>query len=61
MRTFFIWIFGLTAFGFIGGIVGFIIDTRMPAFSGSNYGLGGIIAGLASFACVRLWLGQAHH
>lgn len=50
MRTFFIWLFGLTASGIIGGIIGSQIDP---------YGLTlvwGFVAGLATFACLRLWI-----
>jgi hypothetical protein len=50
VRTFFIWFFGLIACGFIGGIIGAQIDP---------YGLTGLwsfIAGLATFACLRLWI-----
>ena len=52
MRTTFIWIFGLLAGAIIGGIVG----SRLT--NGSDYLLGGLLAGMLVFACMRLWLGE---
>lgn len=49
MRTFGIWFFGLIAGMLIGGLVGNHLNYSDGAFFG-------IIAGMAVFACARLWL-----
>lgn len=48
MRTFFIWLFGLVAAGIAGGVAG-------QFFQPSDGGFWGLLAGLAGFACFRLW------
>lgn len=56
MRTFFIWFFGLFAGAIVGGLIGARLET---GYSISDGGFLGFIAGAFTFACVRLWLGQA--
>ncbi len=53
MRTFFIWLFGLIGSGFLGLMLG--------SFAGHNSGDAGALgffAGIAIFACLRLWLAR---
>ena len=56
MRTVFIWIFGLLASAIVGGIIGSRFDA-----DGGNYLLGGMLAGMLAFACIRLWLGEGEN
>lgn len=50
MRTFFIWIFGLTASAIAGAMAG---ETLQPNNFGGFWGL---FLGMATFSCLRLWL-----
>lgn len=52
MRTFGIWFFGLVAAAIIGGLAGNFIA---PYSSG---GFLGMLAGLCTFACGRLWVAR---
>jgi hypothetical protein len=54
MRTFFIWFFGLIAFGLMGLVVGGALNRH----SGDGGEFLGFIGGMAAFACVRLWMGS---
>lgn len=53
MRTFGIWVCGLSATGIVGGVVEGILDEPY----GFDRGTLGVFAGMFAFACVRLWLG----
>jgi uncharacterized protein YcfJ len=55
MRTFGIWVFGILASAIIGGLIGSRMDDRA---TGDLETILGILAGVFTFACVRLWLGQ---
>jgi hypothetical protein len=55
MRTAGIWICGLLASAIVGGIVGSRFDETSSLYGGTIYWLWGILAGLLTFACVRLW------
>jgi len=55
MRTFFIWIFGLVGSGFVGLIMGSLVDQGHP---GDMSGVAGFFGGIAVFACLRLWLAR---
>ena len=50
MRTFFIWLFGLLGFGFLGATLGYLADHNGPS------GAFGFCGGVMIFACIRLWL-----
>jgi heme/copper-type cytochrome/quinol oxidase subunit 3 len=52
-RTIAIWIFGLLASAIIGGLVGSRLE---PAYSSNDWGVWGALAGMLTFACLRLWL-----
>jgi hypothetical protein len=51
-RTVAIWIFGLLASAIIGGLVGSRLEPRYS----SDWGFWGVLAGMLTFACLRLWL-----
>jgi hypothetical protein len=51
-RTIAIWIFGLLASAIIGGLVGSRLE---PTYS-DGWGFWGVLAGMLTFACLRLWL-----
>jgi hypothetical protein len=55
MRTFGIWVFGILASAIIGGLIGSRLDDRA---AGGLETILGILAGVFTFACIRLWLGQ---
>jgi uncharacterized protein YcfJ len=55
MRTFGIWVFGILASAIIGGLIGSRLDDRS---TGDLETILGILAGVFTFACIRLWLGQ---
>jgi hypothetical protein len=55
MRTFGIWAFGILASAIVGGIVGSRFDEY---YSGGLNMILGVLAGVFTFACIRLWLGQ---
>jgi len=52
-RTIAIWVFGLLASAIIGGLVASRLE---PAYS-NDWGVWGALAGMLTFACLRLWLG----
>jgi hypothetical protein len=52
-RTIAIWVFGLLASALIGGLVASRLE---PPYS-HDWGVWGVLAGIFSFACLRLWLG----
>jgi hypothetical protein len=52
-RTVGIWVFGLTAYGAIGSVVGTSIR-----YAYENQSDTGMVAGLCAFACFRLWMGE---
>jgi hypothetical protein len=54
MRTFGIWVFGLLASTIIGALIG----SRFDDGYSSNMGFWSFIAGILTFACLRLWFGQ---
>jgi hypothetical protein len=56
MRTFGIWVFGILASAIIGGVTGSRLDDL--ATTGDLITILGILAGVFTFACIRLWLGQ---
>jgi hypothetical protein len=58
MRTFGIWVFGLLASAIGGGLLASLLDTN-PYNSGPGNAPLGVLAGMFTFACVRLWLGQS--
>jgi hypothetical protein len=54
-RTIAIWIFGLLASTIIGALIG---SRFTPEYSYSgDWGVWGALAGMFTFACLRLWLG----
>jgi uncharacterized protein YcfJ len=55
MRTFGIWVFGILAGAIIGGLIGSRIDDRA---TGDLETILGMLAGVFTFACIRLWHGQ---
>jgi hypothetical protein len=59
MRTAGIWICGLAASAIVGGIVGSRFDETSSLYGGTIYWLWGTLAGLLTFACVRLWATSA--
>ena len=54
MRTVGIWVFGLLASAIIGGVIGGVLDGPYSY----DRGFLGVFAGMFTFACARLWLGQ---
>jgi len=52
-RTIAIWIFGLLASAIIGGLVA---SRLQPMYSHEDWGVWGALAGMLTFACLRLWL-----
>ena len=57
MRTFGIWDFDLLASAFIGDLLASLLDS--PYNTGPGNAPLGVVAGMLTFACVRLWLGQS--
>jgi hypothetical protein len=49
VRTFGVWLFGLLASGIFGGMIG-------NQFFYPDGGFFGLVGGMCTFACVRLWL-----
>lgn len=52
-RTIAIWVFGLLASAIIGALIGSAFE---PMYS-HDWGVWGFLAGILTFACLRLWLG----
>jgi hypothetical protein len=48
-----IWVFGLTAFGAIGNVIGTAVQ-----YGYTNQSDAGMLAGLCAFACFRLWMNE---
>jgi hypothetical protein len=55
MRTFGIWVFGILASAIIGGVIGSRLDDLA---TGDLMIILCGLAGIFTFACIRLWLGQ---
>ena len=57
MRTFGIWLFGILASAIIGGVIGGVAGSRLDDIgTGELMIILGMLAGVFSFACIRLWL-----
>jgi hypothetical protein len=54
IRSIGIWVFGLLASAIVGGLAGLRVEHDPPY---SIDWLWGILAGMFTFACVRLWIG----
>jgi len=57
MRTFGFWVLVYLPVAFIGGLLASLLDG--PYNSGPGNAPLGVVAGMLTFACARLWLGQA--
>ena len=57
MRTFGIWVFGLLASAFIGGLLASLMDGEYS--TGPGHAPIGVVAAMLTFACARLWFGQS--
>jgi hypothetical protein len=55
IRTIAIWICGIFASGLIGNLIASRIE---PTYADTHWGLTGGLAGIFTFACLRLWFGE---